>query len=113
MKTKIIRLLPLIIIVILFINITRSWVKWQQRTQILENAKDRLYQQQEEQKNLERELARVQSKQYVEEQARDKLNMTREDEIMLIIPSPFIVQQPTPTPMDNSPNWQKWMRLFW
>ena len=113
MKAKVTRLLPLIIIVILFINIIRSWVKWQQRTQILENAKDRLYQQQDEQKNLERELARVQSKQYVEEQARDKLNMTREDEIMLIIPSPFIIQQQTPTPADNSPNWQKWMRLFW
>ena len=113
MKDRFVRYLLFFISILLFVSLIKSWLHFQKRTQVLKNAENKLYAQKEEQQKLERELAKVESRQFVEKQARDKLNMTREGEIMIIIPSPVIIEEPTPTPVDNSSNWQKWMGVFW
>lgn len=61
---------------------------------------------------LKRKLVQVESQEYIEQEARNKLNMGKEGELSIILPtiSPFI--EPSPTPIDMSTNFEKWIRLF-
>ncbi len=79
---------------------------------IIKEADDRLQKVTGESQNLQRELAQAESKDFIEREARNKLNLGKEGEIILILPpiSPFLT--PTPVPVDSSPNWQKWVKLF-
>jgi len=38
--------------------------------------------------------------------------MGKEGEIVLILPS-LVSKQPTPSPPAKSPNWKKWLELFY
>ena len=62
---------------------------------------------------LAEEYETVNSPYFIEEQARDKLNMAREGEEVIIVPT---IPPPTPTPTAKPPlaNWEQWreaMRL--
>lgn len=111
-RSKIVTWLLLLMIVMLSINVARSWVKISQRAEVIKLIQDKLQQVKEQKENLKRKLAEVESQEYIEREARNKLNKGKEGEIVLILPSisPFI--EPTPTPIDTSANWQKWVRLF-
>ena len=102
-----------IIIYSLFLfNILRSWWQLQYRSDIIKNLNNKLDKAREEQENLKRELAKVESYGYVEEQARDKLSMGREGETVVFLPPITPIVYPTPTPVDKSTNWQKWLKVF-
>lgn len=60
---------------------------------------------------LKRKLASVQSNQYIEQQAREKLNLGRDNEIVVLLPSidPSFV---TPTPVDKGSNIERWWKVF-
>lgn len=111
-NSKIVSLLLLLMIVMLSINVVRSWVKISHRAEIVKLTQDKLQQTKEQNENLKRKLAEVESQEYIEREVRNKLNKGKEGEIVLILPSvsPFI--EPTPTPIDTSANWQKWVNLF-
>lgn len=97
---------------LLFISAFKSWINISKRADIFKNAQDRVQEASEKQKQLESALARVQSKEYIEQQAREKLNLSREGEITVIIPTISITEEPTPTPVENLSNWQKWLKVF-
>lgn len=73
------------------------------------------------QKNLEKEkienarlklqLSHVNSMEFVESEARDKLFMVKPGESGVIIPD-NLKAKPTPMPTPVSPNWQKWLNLI-
>ena len=111
-KHKIASWILFFLCLLLFISTINSRINLSKRANIFKNAQDRVHQASEKQKQLERELARVQSQQYIEEQAREKLNLSREGEITLIIPTISITQDPMPTPVENLANWQKWWKVF-
>lgn len=112
MQNKLLTLVLTILTLLLSVNLIRSWLMLSSRTNILDEAEEKLYEEMEEKKNLERELAKVQSREFVEKQIREKLNMGKEGEIVVIVPSPAITLQPTPTPIDTSSNLEKWRRIF-
>jgi cell division protein FtsB len=64
---------------------------------------------------LKKKLEDVQTPQFIEEQARDKLNLTRDGETIVIIPESEIKKA---LGMDqlveevHLPNWQGWLKLF-
>ena len=97
---------------LLLISSFKSWINLSKRADILKNAQDRVQKAADKQKQLESALARVQSREYIEQQAREKLNLSREGEITVIVPSISITQDPTPTPLENLANWQKWWKVF-
>lgn len=71
-----------------------------------------------QQKNTElrKRLAAVESSQFIEKVARDKLNLARPGETMVIISQEEIdkvlypKREVTPIPLSN---WQGWLKLFW
>lgn len=60
---------------------------------------------------LKEKLAYVKTNQFVADQAQGKLGLLRDGEYFVIAPTP----QPLNTAsviIDNTPNWQKWLHLF-
>ena len=103
----------LLIISILFvISVIRSWSNLSERSYGITATQEKLDEVKREREELERQLARVESLEYVEKEARNKLNLGKEGELVVLIPSisPFL--SPTPTPIDTSPNWEKWVKIF-
>lgn len=111
-KLKIKELFLIAIIFVLFVNLIKSWDKLNDRLQFIKDAKLKLVAEQKKQDNLKRELAKTLTYNFIEKQAREKLNMNKEGEMVVLLPTPNISLSPTPTPKDTASNFQKWMRLF-
>jgi len=67
--------------------------------------------------NLQKNLEKAQSEEFIEKQLRDKLGMAREGEIVVILPDPETVKKFAPSfdieeESIPDPNWKKWLKLF-
>lgn len=70
-----------------------------------------LQEQKKENAYLKERLSYVQSNQFVEEEARDKLGLVKDGEYIVIAPPPTDkIKQPEN--IDARPNWKKWWELF-
>lgn len=108
-----------VIVVVVILSVIYLWVR-----QILESlgVEDRLRQAnlkveelKREQRELKKRLEEVNSVQYIETQARNKLNLARENEAVVIIPEVLvkkILEESQPQLEIKLPNWQGWLRLF-
>lgn len=112
MRYKAINWILLILSIILTVNIIRTFADLSRQENIIKEAADRLQEAEEEKGNLQKNLAKVESQEFIEREARNKLNLGREGEVVLILPSVSPFTSPTPIPPDTSPNWQKWVNLF-
>jgi|SRR3989344_3803037 len=99
-------------VVLLFVSMIKSWDSLSSRIKIIKEAKLNLALGLKEQEDLKRELARSESREYIEETAREKLNMSKEGELVILLPTPILIPSPTPILPDRSSNWQKWVKLF-
>jgi cell division protein FtsB len=67
--------------------------------------------------NLQKDLQKAQSEEFIEKQLRDKLGMAKEGEIVVILPDEETVKKFAPSidiekePIPD-PNWKKWLKLF-
>jgi len=105
--------LLLFLMLVLFVNLINSWMKLKERINLIKETENKVIEEEKFQENLERELAQAESDVYIEKQAREKLNMGKDGEIVVLLPTPVLSPSPTAVPDDRSANWQKWMRLFW
>jgi cell division protein FtsB len=112
MQYRIINFFLLILSILLIIGVFRSWLHLRGQDEIVRETQKKLDLEKEEYEKLTREYAKVESREYVEKEARNKLNLSKEGEIAVILPSVSPIVSPTPTPIDVSPNWQKWIRVF-
>ena len=79
----------------------------------LSEAEQTLVEKEAENATLKARLEEVKSDEFVEREARDKLGMVREGEILVVLPQTEESSNPQATNLpDDSTNWQKWMRLY-
>lgn len=102
-----------IIAATLVVNIIRSSIYLEKRAQNMKERADNLENIKNQQKELERNLAEVNSPDFVEKEARNKLNLGKSGEVVVLLPKVSQSIEATPTPVDEAANWQKWARLFW
>ncbi len=112
LRFKLINWLLLILVIMLGVNVVRSFIRISYRDEIVKSTYDKLQQVKDESESLKRKLAEVESNQYIEQEARNKLNLGKDGEIALIIPSISPDVGPSPTPIDKSSNLVKWLKLF-
>lgn len=112
LKTRIINLFLLILLVALLFNVSRTLVDLNRQNNIIKETEDRLQKSKVENEKLKRDLAMVESSEYIEKEARNKLNLGKEGEIVLLLPSISPIISPTPAPIDDFANWQRWIKLF-
>ena len=108
MKLKfLLPLLGLTLAVKLSFNIYRIWRAGDRITA----ARVKLEQVQKEQAELKKQLAWVQSPEFIEKEAREKLGYGKDGEIIVILPKNDEIPNHT-SQIPNKPNWKRWWDLY-
>ena len=83
----------------------------------IDEAKGRVEKLKDENDDLKRRLAEAQSETYIETQLRDKLGLSKEEEIIVVLPDAETLRQIAPAAAEEEeelpdPTWKKWLKLF-
>jgi cell division protein FtsB len=121
MKDKLIRLIRILIIIISFLlvvsligNISRT----RHMQQTLAEAEKSLEELRSKQATLQQDLSVIESDFYLEKEARNKLGLVKENEIVIVLPNEEILRQLAHRKENSDeyeelrPNWKKWVELF-
>lgn len=115
MKKKLIPSLIIIFSLYLIVSLSREIVDLIKKEKIIEEEQVKLEKLEVETQVLREQLDYVQSEEFVEKEAREKLGLTKEGETIVILPEDFeeIVElsQKGIEP-EELPNWKKWLSLF-
>lgn len=110
MKKRILNTILLIFITVFTVDLIRAYGHFSERNNGMKDARHKLDELTQEEESLKRKLAGVQTGDYIEKQMREKLNMGREGEIVVLLPTVVPTISPSPTPVLTSI--EKWIRLF-
>jgi len=105
----------LIVLILLFIinGLLHSIYDLWHKQDLLTSAQKDLERAQSQNKKLKGELSAVNSPQFIEEQAHNKLFLVKPGEQEVLIAPDLKNQNQTSKPVkQNIPNWQKWLQLF-
>lgn len=102
----------LVLLFIIFQLITSIYTLWHKQD-VLIQATEELQQQKKEHANLESQLQKVKSNAFVDEEARDKLLLTKPGQADVLINSSLLALPQSARKEAAKPNWQQWLDLFW
>lgn len=87
---------------------------WQKQDLIVQ-AKSELENEKKKNRNLKNQMSYANSQNFIEEQARNKLFMAKPGESQVVLPRGVgeTVDSSTGQLQKNTPNWKKWVELFW
>lgn len=110
-KKRAIRWLIIIICFYLIITTIRAMVDlWKSGDKVTRREQE-LASLEKEQEELLKQKRIVESPQYLEKIARNQLGLSKSGEEVIIVPEDLLLEAPVASP-DATPNWQKWMRLW-
>lgn len=110
---KIFFFLALCIFVIIIIHLITSIYTLWHKQDVLTQAEKQLQKEQDQQKNLKKQLYVVEQPSFLEEEARNKLFMTKKGEGEVMIAQNVLSPAPVSTPQkDTRPYWQQWLAVF-
>ena len=108
--------LGLIILVILFIvyNLINQIIEATRSGERLSEAVDAVYKLEIKNKQLKNKLAQIQSQEFIEEEIRDKLGLSKKGETVVIIPEEKLklVLGASQAVEIRLPNWLGWLKVF-
>ena len=61
---------------------------------------------------LKKRLAEVQSSEFIEKEAREKLGLGKEGETIVVLPEQNSSQPSALNPQNSEPNWRKWWKVY-
>jgi len=104
----------LIVLILLFIinGLAHSIYDLWHKQDLLTSAQKQLTQEKLQNQKLKAGLSYVQTPQFIEEQAHDKLFLVKPGEQEVLISQTLQKQNQTQKQAKNIPNWQKWLSLF-
>lgn len=106
---KIIYIVSVVILLLTINGLAHSIYDLWAKRDVVSEARKTLEQEKTENQKLKKELSRVQTKEFIEEEARNKLFLTKPDEKVVIIP---VASKSAQIKGVSKPNWQKWFDLF-
>ncbi len=112
MKSGWTRFLITFISLIAIVNLTQSIYTLWHKGGIIEDQKALKAKLEDENKMLKKRLEETQTDAFVEKEARNKLNLQKEGEVVVIIPKTPVEEVPPEDPLPQ-PNWQKWWKLVY
>lgn len=96
-------------------NLSRSIIDLWQKQAFLSTAQSNLQKEEVKNQQLKQQLKRVSQKQFVEEQARDKLLLIKPGEEVVLIPTDMLppdTNSDTNKKVKNKPHWEEWWSYF-
>ena len=115
MLKKLIYGIVIIIVLIIAYNLLMQITQAVKSGERLSQATEQLYKLQNENKELKKKLARIQSLDFIEAEARDKLGLSKKGETVVIIPEDKLklVMGASQSAQIRLPNWLGWLKVFW
>lgn len=115
MSRKILIILSLIVVLIIAYNLISQTMQALKSGERLTEAAVELQSLENKNKELKKNLEYINTQEFIEKQARDKLGLAKKGETVVIIPDEKINQvlgaSKNPK-LERLPNWQGWLRLF-
>ena len=108
-------LFPLVAVVGLLVTIlglSQSVVRLIGRKSLLKTKQEELVRLQKEQENLQNRLTIAQTPEFIEKEAREKLNLGKAGETIILVESGATQAQIQEKETNAVPNWKKWWNLF-
>lgn len=107
----------LIVSIVLIVAIGKNVWNLAGKPDALEEARQRLLQLEKEQAELLELKERVESEEFIEREAREKLGLAKEGEVVVVLPpedvlrrlAPKIEEEESP---EKLPIWKRWVRMF-
>ena len=114
LNKKPIRILIIIIGIALIVSLSRSILKMFKARDELRLAEQKIEELQKEAASLTVKKEFYQSEEFIEQEARNKLNMVKEGEIVVVLPPNLkeILGEKENQPQASLPNWRQWLNLF-
>jgi len=118
MAQKLPRYLIIIVGLLVSLALSRNIIKISSSSKRIASSQNKLEETRNENERLKRELEKVQSEVFIERQARDKLGLAKEGEIVLVLPDEDILRRLSPRSTREEEfvlpkaNWEKWLNLF-
>lgn len=109
MKNRLIRIGAFVLGVFLVVSLTRSLIDLWQKGGLLDKEEERFAKIRLENEELNNEFTKLQTPEYIERQAREKLGLAREGEAVVIVPP--VEEKETPKEIAK-PVWQQWVSLL-
>lgn len=122
MKNSLIYFIFLLFGLYLTLNLSQSILSLTEKNKEVEQANDKVETELVKNSELISELSQARSPKYIERQAREKLGMSRPGETAVVVPQEIVTELASRTAtisadfysrFDDTPNWQKWIKLFW
>ncbi len=113
-QRKVIKIIVILIGILLIIKLSRDILRLLKSGEQVKLAQDQVQLLEEEKQVLLEKYQYYQSDEFIEEEARNKLNMARPGETIVILPPNVgeLVGRTNSQPEPEIPNWQKWYQLF-
>ena len=114
LNRKPIQILIIIVGIILIVSLSRSILKMFKARDELKLAEQKIEELQEEAASLTEKKEFYQSEEFIEQEARNKLNMVKEGETVVVLPPNVkeILGEKEIQPQISVPNWRQWLNLF-
>jgi len=114
LNRKPIQILIIIVGIILIVSLSRSILKMFKARDELKLAEQKIEELQEEAASLTEKKEFYQSEEFIEQEARNKLNMVKEGETVVVLPPNVkeILGEKEVQPQTSVPNWRQWLNLF-
>lgn len=114
MIRKIVPIVAVLLVLLVVYNLVNQILGAFKSSDRLSQAVEKVYSLEAKNKELKKQLAEIKSPKFVEQQARDKLGLSKAGETVVIIPEQKIkavlgTSQPAQIRL---PNWQGWLRIF-
>lgn len=114
--SKTVLIFILIVVIIIAYNLISQIINTLKSGERLTQAAERLQTLQNQNKELKKQLEYIQTPEFIEKQARDKLGLAKKGETMVVIPEEKIdtvLGTSKSAQTSRLPNYQGWLKLFW
>jgi cell division protein FtsB len=104
-------LITMLILLFIIKNIVSSIISLRQNSHIVTTLQEQEQEGKQRKQFLEQRLYFVNTTQFIENQAREKLGLVKPGEHIVLAPPPISHEEKVAI-VDTTPNWQKWWKLF-
>lgn len=109
---KIVYIFVVIVLILMINSLVHSILDLWQKQDLLISAQQELDSQKQKNQKLKAQYEYVQTPQFIEEQAHNKLFLVKEGEQDVLISQKLINQTQAKKTIEQKSNWQKWLDLF-
>lgn len=109
---KIFFFIAIVILLVVISNLTRSIYDLRKKEDLIVAAQKELAKEKRKNQKLKSDLSYVESQEFIEKEARNKLFLVKPGEQKVLLDKDLIEGKETMDKKEYKPNWQKWWELF-